>query len=158
MRTKYRDVCSDEDLKKADIISFNETKLHKDEVISLTTLDLTRHYEIFQYGRHRKGARLIIVVDKKFNLSKLELYNSKILVVTIKLHFPDPFNFISVYRPQQSNVSIFISNVSAVLKDCCYVPTYVPGDFNKDLSSVIINQFLFCITMHDMSNMLSYQT
>ena len=97
---KHLDLYSDQKWKKAHVISFNELWLNLSDTLSLKIFGLTEEYLIFRCDRNNKSGGVGLIVHKKIKTFQFQLNGTDLDIVSVRVFTPNPFNIISVYRPQ----------------------------------------------------------
>ena len=131
IKSKLCDITNDNNLKQADIICFNETRLNPSEKVILFGKG-TKIY-IYRCDRNNNGGGVMIALINDIKVKKLPLHHPTLEIIGVQVNLPDPLNIISIYRRPGYSKTDFICHLCDVLNDMCEVPSFIVGDFNEDL-------------------------
>ena len=132
IKRKLPDIQADSVMKVSDIISFNKTHLATNDLLTPEMVDFSQDVLIFCCNCNRSGGGVALIVHKKLNPEKIEIYTlCKIVALQISLQVQ--MLIISVLRPPSTPMSQFAKHMSDIIWQYPDIPMCVMGDFNEDL-------------------------
>ena len=142
-KTKLPDVAVDNTFKSADVVSFNETHLSANDILTPGMMGLPPDVSIFCCDHNNRGGGVALLVKKKMDDQEIAI-NVPCEIVAVKISTPLEIVILSVYRPPSEHITQFSNCITQVIAEFTHMPTFIMGDFNED---VFMNKDTHCCSI-----------
>ena len=130
---KIADIKNDDIFQNADIIALNETHLQHSDTLTPDMRGLTQDKFIVRCDCNNKGGGVALIVNTNVNSKHIRM-RTILEIVVVEISEPIQMIVISVYRPPETPIDVFMNNMSEIIAQFQNVPTCIVGDFNEDVS------------------------
>ena len=126
------DIVTDERLKCAHVLSLNETHLCDNDRLDSEMLGLGDDFIVYRADRNRNGGGVALVIKASLQPTQINL-STQLEIIAIRITYPCPTVFVTVYRPPTLPVNTFVHSLCCVISSLKCDNICIVGDFNEDI-------------------------